>query len=180
MSWPTDLFWRCLRQSTLKARFCVAVQNSNNSTSCPFQRAPVHRLLHELQLHGCLLESDSAMNPGVFSGTQASGNLRRCWWQQGCEHPHVMRNVGEAVKKRRCREEANCSVTLVANGQVLCRGLFWGKLWWCGEISSLSLIFYVPQLEPVHLLQTASESNQRHRRQWLQCRDWGGHNSAGW
>lgn len=41
MSWPTDLFWGYLKQSTLKARFCIAMQNSDNSTSCPFQQAPV-------------------------------------------------------------------------------------------------------------------------------------------
>lgn len=41
MSWPTGLVWGYLRQSTLKARFRTATQNSNNSTSRPFQQAPV-------------------------------------------------------------------------------------------------------------------------------------------
>lgn len=49
-----------------------------------------------------------------------------------------------------------------------------------GEISSLSFIFPIPQLEPVHLLQTASEGHQRHWGQRLQRRDRGGHNPAGW
>lgn len=61
VSWPTNLFWDCPRQSSLKARSCIAMQNSNSSTPCPSQQSPVR---------GCSVNCtfmagvwDSAVNP---------------------------------------------------------------------------------------------------------------------
>lgn len=77
----------------MKARFCNPMQQSS------------HRLLHALHLNGCFLVHDSALNPCVFSGFQAQGNLRRCWWHWGCEQLCVLMKLGEAAKKKWHGEE---------------------------------------------------------------------------
>lgn len=99
VSWPTNLFWDCPRQSSLKARSCIAMQNSSSSTPCPSQQSPVR---------GCSV--NCTFMAGVWSLIQpwipvfrnsADANLRRCWWQL----PHGMRKLGETAKKRPCGEE---------------------------------------------------------------------------
>lgn len=114
VSWPTNLFWDCPRQSSLKARSCIAMQNSSSSTPCPSQQSPVR---------GCSV--NCTFMAGVWSLIQpwipvfrSSG---RCKSEKTlmAASPWHEEAGGDCKEKAMWRRES-CSMTLVANGQVLC------------------------------------------------------------
>lgn len=99
---PTDVRGGSLRQSTLKARHCVAVQSSHSSIIFPFQQSPVtswsknfcfvaaFRSLIQLRIHRCSQElrplgtwgaadSSRSMNTPMPWGAERGCKLKAVW-----------------------------------------------------------------------------------------------------